>query len=172
MKKMMLVALLMLSIAANAEDAYFGAGYHFGTYDETNVPEANPGALQIKMGKYIGEDVAVEGRVLLGIDSGTVTYFVPIEVDLKNAMSVFIKGDVPISNSGNFYGLFGFSKGKLEASIQGQTVFSEDDSGLSYGLGVEALLGENLYFSGEYILYISESEYDYSGFNIGLHKRF
>lgn len=165
------VALFTLS-TANAENAYLGASYHLGTYDETDFPEANPNSIKIKAGNYIAENIAIEGHLLFGADSDTITYFgVDVEVELKNVLSVFAKGDIPVSESSNFYGLLGFSKGKLEASALGITV-SEDDSGLSYGLGLETEFGDDMYFSGEYVLYISESEYDYGGFNFGFHKLF
>lgn len=170
-KSLMLFSLLF-SASIGAENAYFGAGYHFGAYDETGVPEANPGAIQLRMGKYVNESVAVEGRVLLGASSDTVEFLgTDIEVDIKNALSVFVKADLPLSESGNFYGLLGFSKGKLEATALGSTL-SADDSGLSYGMGIELGLTDNLYFSGEYIMYLSEDDYDYNAFNLGIHKLF
>lgn len=167
-----LVASCIITSTAMAENTYFGAGYHIGTYDESGFPKANPGGIKIEAGKYIAENVAIEGHLLFGAGSDTVTYLgVDVDVKLKNAISVFVKGDLPVSETANLYGLLGFTKGKLEASALGTTI-SEDDSGLSYGIGAEAGFGNDLYFSGEYVFYISESDYDYTGFNIGLHKRF
>ena len=168
----LLAATLITSSAAIAEGTYIGAGYHIGTYDESGFPKANPDGIKLEVGKYIAENVAIEGHLLFGAGSDTVTFLgTDVELKLKNALSVFIKGDLPLSESANVYGLLGFTKGKLEASALGTTV-SENDSGLSYGIGAEAGFGSNIYFSGEYIFYISESDYDYTGFNIGLHKKF
>jgi len=171
--KLVIISVIALgSISANAENAYVGLGYHLGTYDESGFPKLNPNAIKLEVGKYVAQNVAIEGHLLFGAGSDTITYLgVDVDLKLKNAISVFIKGDLPMSDTANLYGLLGFTKGKLEASVLG-TTFSEDDSGLSYGFGAEVGLGNDLYMSGEYILYISESDYDYTGFNIGISKRF
>ena len=171
--KLVIISVITLgSISANADNAYVGLGYHLGTYDESGFPEANPNGIKLEAGKYVAPNVAIEGHLLLGAGSDTVTYLgVDVDLKLKNAISVFIKGDLPISDTANLYGLLGFTKIKLEASALG-TTFSDDDNGLSYGLGAELGIGNDLFMSGEYIFYISESDYDYTGFNIGISKRF
>lgn len=160
------------SALAEKGQSYFGASYHIGTYDETGFPEANPTALTFKAGKYLEKNVAMEARLGLGLTDDTVTYLgTDIDLEVKNVLSFFVKGDLNLSESANIYGLFGFTKGKLEASTSFGLI-SEDDSGLSYGLGIEAKMSNDLYFSGEYILYISEDDYDYNGFNFGITKLF
>ena len=163
----------MLSpMAASADNTYLGVGYHFGTYDESGFPEANLNGIKLEVGTYVAPNVAIEGHLLFGSGSDTVTYLgTDIDLKLKNAISVFVKGGLPLSEAANLYGLLGFTKGKLEASVLG-TTFSEDDSGLSYGFGAEVAVGSNMYISGEYIMYISELDYDYTGFNIGISRRF
>lgn len=167
--KLIGVILSLMAFTVCAENTYFGAGYHFGTYDETNAPEASPKNIKIELGTYVAENVAIEGHVLMNPTDDRVTVFgADVDVEVKHAFSVFAKGDIPISDDGKFYGLIGFSKGKLEASGLGAS-FSDDDSGMSYGLGFEIHMGDRVYLSGEHILYLSESDYDYSGFNIGIH---
>lgn len=157
---------------ASEGQTYFGADFHMGTYDETGFPKANPTGVGIKAGKYFSDNVAFEGRLLLGMGDDTVRFLgVDVDLELDNALSLFVKADMPLSPSANVYGLLGFTKGKLNASV-GSFATSADDSGLSYGIGAEAEISESLLLSGEYIFYISENDYDYTGFNIGVKKLF
>lgn len=180
MKSLAIPAFLLTSaIAATSAFAepgspYIGASFHLGTYDESNFPKANPNGIKIEMGKYLADNVAIESHLLLGSGSDTITESgIDFGVKLKNVLSFFVKGDIPISESANFYGLIGFTKGKLEFSIPAYGLSgSDDDSGLSYGLGIEAEISDNLYFSGEYVYYLSDSDYDYTGFNFGISKLF
>ena len=157
---------------ANEGDKYWGLDFHQGSYDETGFPKANPTGFAIKAGKYITENVAMEGRLSLGLGDDTVNYLgVDVDLELDNALSFFIKGDAPLSPTANVYGLLGFTKGKLSASV-GSFAVSADDSGLSYGMGVETKMNEGLLFAAEYIFYLSESTYDYTGFNFGIKRLF
>ncbi len=176
MKKILfLTAMLFSSVALAANgDSYFGGGYHMGNYDESGLPTANPSALKIEYGQYINDSIAIEGHFVFGMAEDNISVDgLDVELEVKQAISIFIKGDVNLNKSTNFYGLLGFTKGKLEASIPdfNQSI-SEDDSGLSYGLGLEAETSTGIVFSGEYIMYLSEDEYDYSGFNFGIAKKF
>jgi len=167
-----LLAIAGFSSTAAAENTYFGGNFHLGTYSESGFPDLDPTGVRVKAGKYFAENIAIEGSIILGMTSGDATVEgIGVELELKNALSVFVKGDLPLSDAANIYGLLGFTKGKLEASVLGQTN-SEDDSGLSYGFGAETRFSENLYLFGEYVIYISESDYDYTGLNVGLHKKF
>ena len=173
------IGLAALSAAVHAEtgQSYFGVGYHMGTYDESGFPKANPTGLKIKAGKYISENLAMEGHFTLGMQSDTVKVYVPgygnlnVDIDLKNAISLFLKADLPLAQTGKIYGLFGFTRGELEGSALGYS-YSEDDSGLSYGFGIDIKVNQDMYLGGEYIMYIDESGYDYSGINLGITSSF
>lgn len=167
-----IATLSTFNVYAEIGDTYLGAGYHLGTYDEAGFPTLNPNGIGIKVGKFVADNVAIEGQLAFGAGSDSTTYLgVDVDLKLKQAISVFVKGYMPLSSSANVYGLLGFTKGKLEASASGTTI-SADDSGLSYGIGAETKMGNDMYISGEYIFYISESDYDYTGFNIGISKKF
>lgn len=170
-----LVAMLCSSVtfAANG-DSYFGGGFHIGKYEENEFPSASPRALKLEFGKYITDAVALEGHFALGLGGDTLsTQALDIDLELEQAISLFVKGDINLNENVNFYGLFGVSRGKFKATIPEFDVsFSDDDSGFSYGFGIEAKNTNGVVFSAEYIMYLSEDEYDYSGFNIGIAKSY
>lgn len=167
-------SVLLGSMSARADDTYLGVAYHTGSYDETGFETVSPTAIKLKAGKYVAKNVAIEGHMYFGTASDSLVYFGQrIDLELKNAISVFVKGDLPLSATANLYGLVGLTKGKLVVEVPSVNYAdSVSDSSLSYGFGAEIAVGNDMYVSGEYIMYISESAYDYSGFNIGLSKKF
>ncbi len=179
-KSLLAASALVAASTANAEGFYLGFGYQIGAYDENGIPEADLSTIKFEAGSYFSENMALEAHVNLGMDSDTVsvpvvvddtTVVVDVEVDLESSVSLFLKGDLPLSPDFNLYGLVGFSQVKVEASAEGFPQ-SSSDTGFSYGAGAELGLGNQVYVSAEYVSYISEDEYDYAGINLGVHKKF
>lgn len=178
MKKLVAaVCMISMGVASHASLASenqgsLGVVYHMGTYSETGIPDANLSALGIRFGKQFSENASFEAHLGIGMADDTVYVSgFDVDVELDNVISLFIKGDIPLSSAAKVYGLLGFTKGEITATAMGFS-FSESDSGLSYGLGAEAEIGNDLSIVGDYIFYLDESEYDYAGFNIGFKKRF
>lgn len=179
-----LASLAALSTYTYAEQGqgYYGIGYHMGSYEETGVPETNPGAIGFRVGSYLNQVIAIEARLALGIVDDTVrvnaqdlglgvNLDVDVDVELDTALSLFIKADVPVTPFVNAYGLLGFTRGEIEASAGGFTA-SEDDTGLSYGLGIEGEVSRRTSLSAEYVLYLDEDAFEYTGINFGITTRF
>jgi opacity protein-like surface antigen len=170
-----LTCLAALSTPAYAEQTqgYYGIGYHMGSYENTGVPEANPDAITFRAGGYLNQVIALEARLALGITDDTVRNNInnPVDIELDTALSVFIKADVPMTPFVNAYGLLGFTQGEVEASAGGLTV-SEDETGLSYGLGIEGEINRRTSLSAEYVLYLNEDAFEYTGINFGITTRF
>lgn len=192
MKKILYVTLLgciLLSAKAYAAfpgQGYFGAGFHFGNYDEAGYSSVNPGGASVKGGFYLTNFIALEGRYAFGTFSDKLTFYDPgygyydVNIKLKNMASAFMRFDLPLSRTANLYGLLGFSHGEIEGSSPFQTE-SVTDNSYSYGFGGEFAVGNDLYFGGEYVMYLDESTSDYYGFysgyyysgvNIGVTKYF
>ncbi len=180
-KSLLAASALVVASSASAEGFYLGLGYQIGTYDESGVPEADLSAIKFEAGTYFMDNIAVEAHVNLGMDSDTVAVPVDsstninVDVELKSAASLFLKGDLEVSPNFNLYGLLGFSQVKVDATASAQGFSysaSTTDTGLSYGAGAEVGFGDQVFVSAEYISYISEDEYDYNGINLGVHKKF
>lgn len=176
MKKYFLLPALLLPAAfATATDnsSYFGASYHLGKYEESGVPNASPTALKLEYGKYITPGIAVEAHATFGLAEDTVSFDgIDVDLEVKQAISLFLKGDINLTPNTNLYGLLGYTKGKLKASVQGFGSVTESDSGPSFGVGLESGVTSGIIFSAEYISYLSEDSYDYSGINLGISKKF
>jgi len=172
-RMIVIIATLFGASAAMAANPYAGVyggvGYHMGSADFSGGPTLNPTGLEFKAGKYFMPNVAVEGQILVG--TGSDNYF-GVDLKLKHMLSIFVRGDLALSPTIRGYGLLGLSSGELEASAPGLGSASQTDSGLSYGIGAEFDLGNSFSITGEYVSYLSVTDYDYSGVNIGVVKRF
>lgn len=166
-----LACLTALSTHAYAEQdkGYYGLGYQKGSYENSGVPEANPGAIVFRAGSYLNQVVSIDARLALGITDDTVGAGVDVELD--TALSVFLKGDIPMTPFVNAYGLLGFTRAEVDASAGGTTV-SESESGLSYGLGIEGEISRHTSLSVEYVQYLNEDNFEYTGINFGITTRF
>lgn len=177
MKKVLaLFVSVIVSASATAADnqSYFGGAYHSGVYEEQYLSDANPASLKLKYGQYLSPNLAIEGHLLFGISDDSINVNgIDVDIELSQALSIFLKGDINLTATTNLYGLIGFSRGELEASVPEFDVsVTEKDSDLSYGVGIESEISPNLLISAEYISYLSEDTYDYSGFNFGISKKF
>ena len=166
--------------AGDEGDTYFGGAYHMGKYKESGVAGVSPTGLKVFGGKYIADNVAIEGSFILGIGEDDASGIFEglayaYEVELANALSVFVKADAPLDlDAVNLYGKLGFTKAKIEFDVCFSDGFdilcgsgSESDSGLSYGIGVAFNLNDEGSIVVEYISYLDESDYSYTGIDIG-----
>ena len=173
MIRMFLFGALLLASGLNAstEGLYLGGQYHRGTYDEVGYSAVNPSGLGFVFGKYLLDDLSIEGRLITGMADDSINISgTDVSVEIDSVFSIFLKGDIPVLNV-NLYGLLGHTTGKITGKTTTST-FSADDSGLSYGFGVEGKLNDALWLNAEYVMYINESIYDYSGINFGIKHLF
>lgn len=173
------IAMSVFAAGASAGngDAYFGVGYHMGIVSFP-ATDYKPSALNIKIGKYFTDNVAIEGRFLTSLSGDKQTFStgsgdVNVETNVSGSFFV-VKGDMPISNNANLYGVIGFGSHKIEQKLTGALVGtgSESNSGAVYGVGVESLFGDSVGIYVEYMDYPNGSNYDNSGVNLGITKKF
>jgi outer membrane immunogenic protein len=173
MKKSFILATILCSSASFAGDFYMGGGIHRGMLDVDGLSSVTPMAIKLETGKYLSDHVALEGHLAFGVGKSSISYPYGGDIDfsVKNAVSIFLKGDLDINENANLYGLAGFTKGKFEM----ETVYyseTDSDSGFSYGVGVETKLENDFVISAEYVMYLKEDDYDYSGINLSFTKLF
>lgn len=180
-KGLVFLLALLLPVAGQVHAAddkdYLGGAMHIGFYEETGFQRAEPTGLQLKFGHYFSPHGAIELHYVTGIEAGTVRYEnINVDVDIEQGLSLFLRGELPVSAAARLYGLIGYTDGELTASATNGFVTAkstESDAGISYGFGFEHRKPRsNMSVHLEYILYLNESGYDYSGFNLGLSHHF
>jgi outer membrane immunogenic protein len=165
-KILTLLALGVLSsnaIAASKGDTYTGFQYALGTYSEDGFPDTNPNAIVGRFGKYLKDDFSIEGRLGVGVgdDSATVSG-IDVSIEIDTVFGVYGLKHVDIGNASSIYGALGFTRGELTASAPGISV-SDDDSGLSFGVGVNF---NNINI--EFMQYLNKSDFDVSAISFGI----
>jgi len=158
---------ISLTYAASQGDNYVGLQYSQVTYDEDDFDDAEPTALVGKIGQFINESAAIEGRLGYGISDDEIDVGpFDVEIEINYLVGVYGVFHTDTDAKATFYGLVGVTKGELEASAFGES-FEEDDTGLSYGLGVN--IG---FFNLEYMSYLDEDDYSVTAISAGFVTEF
>lgn len=170
------LALGLVPAIAVADGGYFGSTFTYATYSESGV-ELNPMTVAFRGGKDFNDHFALEGRAGFGIADDNLDLVVggqvfTLDVGIKHYFSVYGKGMLPVNEQLSFYGLLGYSHGKLEVSIPGVGSASETDGGLSYGVGAEYRFTPTTRASVEWVRLIDGSmqgiSYEVDGIGIGV----
>ncbi len=181
------VVSVMISNAALAAQTgtYGGLAYHTGKFSSPGEDDFSPPALSIKYGKYVHDNLALEGRLLIGILRWKISSIDPglglveKEIAVTNGYSLLVRGNLPLNRDASLYALAGYGQLGLKDKITvgGTTTSHENsESGLMYGLGAEATFGNSGYgIYAEFMSYPGGSgtaKYDYTGVNLGITKKF
>jgi outer membrane immunogenic protein len=153
--------------AEEKDTNYWGAQYALVTYDESGFDEAEPTALVLRLGRFVTENISIEGRLGFGLEDDEVDVGpFDVEIEVDKVYGIYGVFHTSGSDDTNVYGVLGFTKGELEATALGAT-FEGDDSGLSYGIGAN-FRGFNI----EYMSYLDEDDYDVTAISLGYRRMF
>ncbi|HET8802701.1 MAG TPA: porin family protein [Marinobacter sp.] len=154
------------------QKAYVGANYNFVTYDEDTLDdELDLGALSGKVGAKINPYVSAELRAGFGVADETASNgSISAKLELDYIVGGYALFGIPNETQIYPYVALGFTKGELTATISGpggSVSASESESDLSYGVGANVALTDNVVLNAEYMQYIDKDEYEVSGISIG-----
>lgn len=159
--------------------------------DENNSLSST--GFRLKVGREIGSDIDPDGDYagLIGIEAHVTVaanwgnskkyeirqdaegnnIMVRAEADTDWIYGLYVRGNAPVMDGLNVYGLLGF--GAVDSTIRiGSQKESVDKSGLSYGLGVEYDVNETLSISVDYVGFDLGSKVDVHTYNAGAIYRF
>ncbi len=148
------------AFAAEPGGLYGGLQYAQVTYDEDDFDELEPTALVGRIGSFVTDNVSIEGRIGTGLEEDDIDLFIPgfgrveAEVEVESLYGFYLAVHSDPSRQASVYGILGVSRAELEVSALGVSV-DDDDSGLSYGIGLN--FG---YFNVEYMSYLDDDDYD------------
>jgi len=137
---------------------YASAGVQVFNFNHDNFSARNTTAILLKFGRDIGDDldidwdgdIAIEAHLNVGADfiddNGEEivanTTIAKSEVDIGTSFSLFAKGDLPISEDFDIYGLVGVTKADVDLKVGNNPDQNFDDTGLAYGVGVNLDLSD------------------------------
>ena len=138
------------------------------------VRSSSPVAGLLSLEKPLTDNFSLRVDYAFGLEGDTTEIgTTEVDVSLVGMFSGFTKVQTSDIAGFRFYGLLGVSKAEFKAEVIDSGAETTDgDTGLSYGLGVTAGIKPGLTVNGEFISYLSEDDYSYSGFNFGLSKLF
>ncbi len=163
-----------LCATAQAEGGYFGGNFSLLDYSEQGVSDdASLTAIYGRLGTNFNDNFSGELRVGLGIGDDSVEFDdLNADVELDNMYGAYVRGGVPVSESFFPYIVFGYTRGEVTASVSGFGSVSESESDISFGLGSDINISQNLSFNLEYMNYLDKDGGEISGFSIGLVGKF
>lgn len=162
------------ALADTAGETYIGGQFAQITYDEDGFSEAEPTALIGRLGYFFADHFAIEARLGFGLSDDSINasgFDVDVEVD--SMVGFYGLGNLPLNDVFSVYALAGLTRGELTADVDGYDASATaDDSGFSYGAGVQARFNESVSAHVEYMSYLDESDYSVSGLAVGLNVHF
>jgi opacity protein-like surface antigen len=129
--------------------------------------------LRGKLGYTFSPLLAAEAHLGFGVTDGSDTFMVngtPTSIDLgvDNWIGIYARGQYPVVQNLNVYGLLGLARVSLDFAP-----YSEDnETDLSWGLGADYSLGEQLGVHVEWTSLLDKSDADISAFTVGANYRF
>ncbi|PCJ20476.1 MAG: hypothetical protein COB04_04270 [Gammaproteobacteria bacterium] len=173
MKKIALaVGLCCLSATlAASEKPYLNVGASFTQYDSDGLPDAaDMESFRVKAGSHFSPHLGLEVHLLLGTSGSSVTSSsVKWDVDTDVVYSFLARAQYPVSIV-NLYALGGVSFGEFTATSNNALFSSQSgrESGLSYGVGGDIKVYNNVYLNMDYMVYFSDDNFNFSGISTGV----
>ncbi len=161
-----LLAIFATPLHAAEGDTYGSVQYALVTYDEEGFDEVEPTALVFKYGKFINDNVSIEGRFGIGLQDDDIDVDIlgmtfEAEVEIETVFGVYLVAHTNPDAQGTFYGVLGVTQGELKVSIDGFSD-SESESDISYGFG--ARFGN---FTLEYMNYLDKDAFEATAISLG-----
>ena len=168
MKKILLVIALAFfynspSFAAGQGESYGGLQYAIVEVDFDGIGDVEPTALVGKLGHFFNDNIAIEGRLGIGLQDDDIF---GVDVEIDSLFGVYGVFHASSSSETTFYGVLGYTDAEAEFSGPGGSA-EGDESSFSFGFGVN-ISGLNI----EYMSYIDEDDTDATAISIGYVTRF
>ncbi len=160
------------ALAMDQGDTYLGGGFGMVTYDEDGIEEVEPTVLLGRLGHFVADNIAIEGRLGFGIGDDSVNVSgVNVDFEIDQVAGVYGVGHLPLADAFSVYGLAGFTYAEGSLSFVGLS-FDDDDTDFSYGIGAQADVTDNVAGFIEWVQYLDESTYEVSAITIGANYTF
>ncbi|WP_404415622.1 porin family protein [Vreelandella aquamarina] len=154
--------------ATDAGEGYVGGQLSMTTYDEAGLDDVNPTAIIGRLGYFVVDNFAIEGRFGTGIgDDSTLG----VDVEIDSIAGIYGVGHLPLGDVASAYAVAGFSRGEASFSAPGFSN-SDDDTDFSYGVGLQAKFAPTLSGHVEYMSYLDKTDYEFTAIGLGLNYHF
>lgn len=149
--------------ASNAGSNYGGLQYSLVNVDLNGIGDVDPTALVGKLGHFINDNVAIEGRLGTGLQDDDIF---GVDLDIERLIGIYGVFHASSNSETTFYGVLGYTDAEADFSGPGGSA-EGDESSFSFGFGAN-IGGLNI----EYMSYIDEDDSDSTAISIGYVTRF
>jgi len=153
---------LSTAVSANPlsmQSGYVGISAAMSELELNGLPQADVTVPTLRLGYFLFDNIALEGRVGFGSDNDQVN---GIEVELDNIYGGYLVGHLPLIPGFSVYALAGLSRAEGTASVNALST-TTTTSGFSWGVGGELVLSPALSLGLEYTHYLDESDFNLNG---------
>lgn len=153
---------------------YWGVSYSWTNFTASNATEdAEMGAITGRLGYEVFPWLSAEGRFTKGVRDDDVTLTGGTgSLQLDQAYGLYGKFSLPTDINLTPYALLGYGQAEVSLNLPSGETVNADDSGLSYGIGVDLCKDHPVCLNLEYMQFLDEDAVDLSGFNVGLKIKF
>lgn len=171
-----LASALLMSGAASAQDMYksgvqglyAGLNYTFMNVDYGSNVDGDLETLSGKVGVMATPYIGVEARAGFGTSDDRV---LGADISIDSLFGGYATLNLPTNTPITPYAVLGFTRISSEADIPGGS-YSDDDSDVSYGLGVNVDMARNVAANLEYMRYYDKDDVTLDGLSLGVAFRF
>ncbi len=172
------VACLVATGAAQAQKAPQASSPWYGEIGYTVVKLSSddgtwhPGVVRAVVGYDVAPNVSLEGMVAAGVrDDSTNVLGVGVDAKVNNAYGLFVKGKANLAPGLEAFGRIGYARTRVTASAMG-AAYTDHDSDLAYGLGLNYSLSRTSYLGVDYMRYYNKDGVKADGLTLGVGMRF
>lgn len=146
---------------------YSGLNYSFVSLDNGNA-EADVGTLSAKVGVMATPFLGIEARGGFGVDDDRIG---GVDYSLDNFFGGYATFNLANESPLTPYAILGFTRVEVEAESAFGSA-TEDDSDVSYGIGMNVEFAPNLSGNLEYMRYYEDGNTEIDGLGVGLQFNF
>lgn len=175
MIKRLVIALpaLFLAVPASAvEESYAGVQFSQFEYDQNEAGSVDPTMVLGRFGGAVDQYFGFEARLGLGLSGDSMSIDdESAEVDIDYLVGGYGVARLPIAGTITPYGIAGVTLADFSADSDAIKA-SGTETGLSWGIGVEASVTPVASVGLEYMQYFDDSSYDVTALSLGFRMRF
>lgn len=162
------------SIADTERKADLVIQYATADYDDDLASGIDPTAIVFRFVPATDNLFGYEGRLGLGISEGSDTIDSAfgrgeLEVDVHTLLGLYLNTRSSIGDLVSVYGVIGFSWVRYDLIFNDTPLlYAEDESGLSYGFGIDLGKQDSVRFNLEFMQYLDKDDFDVSAVSLGV----
>jgi opacity protein-like surface antigen len=167
-------ALCGTAAQAETQTGYFGGNIAFLEYSEDLISDdASLTAIYGRVGMNLNANFSGEIRVGVGLGDDSVDVLgTEVDVELDKMFGVYLRGGIPVAEGVFPYAIIGYTNGEVTASASGFGSESESESDVSFGVGIDFALNDELTLNAEYMSYFDKDGAEIGGFALGIVTKF